>query len=287
MGPWLGLAILMAASSASPAPPAPSPPSPLRLEGLDRLYFVRVSAAERLTAPAGVSALLPPTIARSARLANPASPDDVSVRDVSLPVPGWPRPVVLRQVVLPGARIDELWLALYDGGRRSEVWHFQARPDLTDGKLLPNYRISDARPGDGGTLVLDLAGSMYRPQGGWWVHGRAVTLAVRGEALVVQHVRGAYGFIHDYDRGGDADPPALSVMAEREVEGRFERRELSPVSLAAIRACGGDVEDDQLEPGPTDLETVAACVTRDPRSKVTWRRLDEPSFAERGYKPPD
>jgi hypothetical protein len=257
MGPSLLLAILMAAPV-----PSPSPRPRLRLEGLDRLYFSRVSS-------------LPDTSAL----------DGVSVRDISLPVPGWPRPVVLHQVIVAGARIDELWLALHDGGQRGDVWHFQARPDLTDGKLLPNYSVVAARA-SGDTVVLDLAGSMYRPQGGWWVHGKAVTLAVRGEALVLQRVRGTYGFIHDYDRGGDADPPALSVMTEREVDGRFERRELSPVSVAAIRACGADVVDDQIESGSADLETVAACVTRDPRSKVTWRRLDEPSFAERGYQPP-
>ena len=263
----------------------PSPPSRLRLEGLDRLYFARVGGAERLTAPAEVSAFLPLAIARSARLPDPEKLDGVFVRDIPLPVPGWPRPALLRQVVLSGARIDEMWLALYDGGRRSDVWHFQARPDLTDGKLLPNYSVGGARAGDG-TVVLHLSGSMFRPQGGWWVHGKDVTLAVRGNALALQHVRGAYGFIHAYDRDGDPDAPALSVTFERQVEGRFERRDLSPVSVAAIKACGADVEDDHIEPGRDGLETVAECVTRDPKSTVTWRRLDEPSFAERGYKEP-
>jgi hypothetical protein len=276
------LALVFAAGS-------PSPPSRLRLEGLDRLYFARVGDAERLTAPAEVSAFLPRVIARSARLPDPEKFDGVFARDIPLPVPGWPRPAMLRQVVLSGARIDELWLALYDGGRRSDVWRFQARPDLTDGKLLPNYSVGGARAGAGGTVLLDLSGSMFRPQGGWWVHGKDVTLEVRGTVLALQHVRAAYGFIHAYDRDGDPDAPALSVTFEREVDGRFERRELSPVSVAAIKACGANVEADFIEAGTEDLETVAECVTRDPRSTVTWRRLDEPSFAERGYKapPPD
>ena len=139
MGPWLAMAILMAAPA-----PSPSPPSRLRLEGLDRLYFSRV-----------------------ARPPDTAALEGVSVRDIPLPVPGWPRSVVLRQVIAPGARIDELWLALHDGGQRSDVWHFRARPDLTDGKLLPNYSVAGARTREGGTIVLDLVGSMYRPQGGW------------------------------------------------------------------------------------------------------------------------
>jgi hypothetical protein len=183
-----------------------------------------------------VSVLLPLTIARSARLADPANSGRVSVVDIPLPVPRWPRPAVLRQVVLSGERIDELWLALYDGGRRGDVWRFQALPEITDGKLLPNYWVGGARAGDGDTVVLDVLGSMYRPQGGWWTNGKDVTLAVRGE---------------------DPDAPAFSVLVEREVEGRFERRDLYPVSVAAIKACGADVEEDHIAPGQDDLETVA------------------------------
>jgi hypothetical protein len=281
-----GLPLLLALAFAAAPSASPRPPALLRLEGLDRLYFTRVGSAERLTAPPEVSAFLPRAMAGSTPLPDPEKFEGVFARDIPLPVPGWPRPALLRQVVLSGARIDELWLALYDGGRRSDVWHFQARPDLTDGKLLPNYSVGGARAGDGGTVVLDLDGSMYRPQGGWWVHGKEVTLAVRGEVLALQHVRGTYGFIHDYDRGDDANPPAFAVMVERVVDGRFERRDLYPVTIAAIKACGAEVGDDSIDPGTEDLEAVAACVTRDPKSKVTWRRFDEPSFAERGYKAP-
>ena len=39
-----------------------------------------------------------------------------------------------------------------------------------------------------------------------------------------------------YDRGEDPDAPAFTVLIEREVEGRFERRDLYPVSVAAIKA---------------------------------------------------
>jgi len=282
-----GLSLLLALVLAPP-PASPSPPGRLRLEGLDRLYFARVGGAGRLPAAAEVSVFLPLDLARSAPLPDDQTFDGVSVNDIPLPLPGWPRPAVLRQVVLLDQRIHQLWIALYDGGRRRDVWRFEARPDLTDGKLLPNYRVRGARAGDGGTVVLDLSGSMFRPQGGWWANEKEVTLAVRGPALTVQHVRTAYGFIHDYDRDGN-EPPAFTVLVERRVEGRFERRDLYPVTLAAIKACGADVEEDAIAPGANDLETVAQCVTRDPRSKVTWRRLDEPSFAERGYKapPPD
>jgi len=111
--------------------------------------------------------------------------------------------------------------------------------------------------------------------------------------LTLEHVRTPYGFIHDYDLPPADDveeenekEPALSVMTERIVDGRFERRDLYPVTLAAIRACGADAESDGIRPGRQGLEAVAECVTRDPKSKVTSRRLDEPSFAERGNKAP-
>jgi hypothetical protein len=141
-----------------------------------------------------VWAFLPLAIASSARLPDPAKLEGTTVRDIPLPVPLWPRPVLLRQVVLSGARIDELWLALYDGGRRSDVWHFQALPALTDGKLLPNYQVGAARAGDGETLVLDLEGSMYRPRAAGGSTGRG-SLSPSAAMLVLQHVRSAYGFI--------------------------------------------------------------------------------------------
>ena len=171
---------------------------------------------------------------------------------------------MLRQVVVSGERIDELSLALYDGGRRSDVWRFQALPELTDGKLLPNYWVGGARAGDADTVVLDVFGSMYRPQGGWWTNGKDVTLALRGEALALQRVRSAYGFIHDYDRGEDPDAPAFTVLIEREVEGRFERRDLYPVSVAAIKAAAGRRgRPHRARPGgPGDRRGM-----RDPRSE--------------------
>jgi hypothetical protein len=64
-------------------------------------------------------------------------------------------------------------------------------------------------------------------------------------------VRSSYGFIHAYDRDGDPDAPALTVTFERQVEGRFERRELSPVSVAAIKACGADWKTTTSRPAGT------------------------------------
>ena len=258
----------------------------MRLRGLDRLYFTQVGSAERLTAPPSVGALLPRTLARSKALppsdkSDEADTVELAFTDFPLPLPSWPRSVLIRQVVdfsLP--RITELWLALYDGGRRSDVWHFQANPSLNGNKLLPNYWIEDTRAGPDGGVIVRLRGSMVRPQGAWWLTGKVVTLTAANGVLGFAHVRNAYGFNHAYDLGGET-PPALDVNTEREVGGRFERRDLDPVPADVMKACG-DPSDDS-EHTWEELEAIAECVTRAPGSKVSSRTPQQPSFAERGY----
>jgi hypothetical protein len=281
--PLLLAFVLVAAPAASPAPA-------LRLRGLDRLYFTEVGGTGELTAPAAVAGLLPRTLVRGRPAAR--SPDDsdesedqeLAVTDVALPLPSWPRRVALRQVVDSShPRISELWIALYDGGRRRDVWHFQALPSLTDGKLLPNYWIESARPGPGGAVIVRLRGVMFRPQGAWWATGKVLTLTLANGALTLGHVRNAFGFNRGYDLGDESAPPALGVNVEREVAGRFERRDLDPVPEDVMKACGA--APDGVGGAWDDLEKVAECITRDPGATVSSRSPQEPSFAERGYDP--
>jgi hypothetical protein len=280
--PCLLALVLVAAPVASP----PARTTPLRLMGLDRLYFTAVGGAETVDAPPPVMELLPRSLG-GPRVA--PSPDETGVfqaaaTDFRVPLPSWPRPVLLRQVVaFPEARINELWIALYDGGRRSDVWHFTALPSETDNKLLPNYWIEDVEAGPAGTLALRLHGRMARPQGAWWAAGRVVTLRAGDGALTVAHVRNAFGFIQGYDLGDDSRPPTLAASAEREVEGRFERRDLDPVPAEVLETCG---TPEGLE-GWDEMERLAKCLTRAPGAKTSTRSPQEPSFAERGGKPPE
>src|SRR5262245_19779119 len=127
----LAALVLVVPPAASPAPPAA-----MRLKGLDRLYFREVGRADALSAPPAVAALLPLTLDGSRRVppskepaADGSDEQRLGKEDFPLPLPSWPRQLVLRQVGdFTHPRISEIWLALYDGGQRSDVWHFQAMP---------------------------------------------------------------------------------------------------------------------------------------------------------------
>jgi hypothetical protein len=272
--------VLVAVPVASPSAAAPL----MQLQGLDRLYFTQVGGAEAVTAPAAVAALLPRTL-RAFRTTPPSREGDggeITVEDFPLPLPNRPRELTLRQVIDSShPRISELWLALYDEGRRSDVWHFQALPSLNEDKLLPNYRIESTRPGPDGGVILRLRGTMVRPQGAWWDTGKVVMLAAKDGALSFTHVRNAFGFRHEYDRG-DGSEPSTDVRTEREVGGRFEQHDLDPAPEDVMKACG--FLPDEGESGTwAEMETMAECITRAPGTTVSSRSPQEPSFPERGF----
>jgi len=283
MMPAVVALVLVAAPVTSPSPMAPL----TRLRGLDRLYFTHVGSAEALKAPRRVAALLPGVLAgaRPSPPSGEAAAEDITVRDFALPLPNGPRHVSLRQVVDSShPRISELWLALYDGDRRSDVWHFQAMPNLTDGKLLPNYWIESTRPGPRGSVIILLRGDMVRPQGAWWSTGNVVTLSAEEGALAFAHLRNAFGFRHEYDRGDDSEPPT-DVRTEREVGRRFEMHDLEPAPAGVMKACGLPFASEPVSGTWEELEKMAECITRAPGSTVSSRTPQEPSFPERGFRP--
>jgi hypothetical protein len=277
-------AALLAAQASVAVPTA-------RLDGLDRLYFERVEGPGRpLAVPQVVGSLLPESIepAGSARETADAQaqPADLDVRDFPLPLPRWPRELRLRQVIrweLP--RISDLWWALYDGGRRTDVWHFRADSTRAATKILSNYEIEDVSAAEGDSLVLRVRGTMFRPQGAWSMTGKALTFSARGETLQLARVRNAFGFFRGYDIGGT--PPSIDASTEREVGGRFEVRQYLAVPDRILSACGfrDPTTDEAVDASWADLEASALCVTKKPGARTSYRRLDEPSFVERGGGP--
>src|SRR5437762_14150122 len=120
----LGALVVASAVAASPSP-APAPPAPMRLRGLDRLYFTLVGGIDRLIAPPSVGTLLPPVLQATGGPPK-AEVEASAVTDCPLPLPAWPRHVLLPPAQHSRhARRSELWLALYDGGRRLDVRQFQ------------------------------------------------------------------------------------------------------------------------------------------------------------------
>jgi hypothetical protein len=243
-----------------------------RLTGLQRLYFEPV---DRGNIPPDVRALLPDVLTKAGHEAD----EDVAVRDLRLP--GAER-VVLRELFdQRHPRIAETWWAVYDGGRRGDVWRYSASSGLASGKALVNLRCEDVAAGDGGSVVIRLAGRMSRPQGAWSIAGKVLTLRPSPDGLAFAHLRNAYGFFHGYDNG--EAPPSVAVASERADGDGFEERRLDPAPEALLARCGFRGPDDEGDPLSWDaLDRAAACVAEAPGHTTARRKQDERSFSERG-----
>jgi hypothetical protein len=104
----------------------------------------------------------------------------VEVRDFRLPLHGVTGEVFLRQIVLSmeTMRISELWWALYDDDRRSDVWYFKADPVRNENKALSNYALESASRSADSSLELRVSGEMFRPQGAWWITGKVFSFCM-------------------------------------------------------------------------------------------------------------
>jgi hypothetical protein len=269
--------------------------SPLRLQGLERVYFQHVGGPENLSAmPPSVGALLPEVI-----LADNSEPkttakregDDenkVQVRDFRLPLQRSARRLFLRQIVVDPetSRITKLWWALYDDGRRSDVWYFSANPMENENKALSNYEIESASASGSDSLELRVRGIMFRPQGAFWITGKAFSFSSQGDMLELSRVRNVFGFFRDYDTGDT--PPSIEVATERETGGRFETRTYNSVPDGVLRHCQfRNPTDENWEFTWAQMESTALCVSREASVRTTYRGLDQPSFVERRGKPSD
>lgn len=249
--------------------------SAFRLTGLERLYFdARATPGRSVEAPPEIAAMLPDVLTKAAHEAD----EDVAVRDLPLAAGG--RTLVLRELLdARHPRVVETWWAVYERGRRGDVWRFAPASGLADGKALVNLRVEDVTAGADGRVVVRLAGRVARPQGAWSIVGKVLTLAPSPGGLAVAHLRNAFGFFRSYDDGGA--PPSLAVASEREDTDGFEERRLDPAPEAVLTRCGYAEEADGALSWDA-LDRVAACVADAPGHATARRKLDTPSFVERG-----
>lgn len=269
--------------------------SPLRLQGLDRVYFQHVGGPEdRSAVPPSVGALLPEVIlAANSEPKTTAKQEgddenEVQVRDFRLPLQRSPRRLFLRQILVDRetSRVTELWWALYDEGRRSDVWYFSANRIENENKALSNYEIESASASGSDSLELRVRGMMFRPQGAFWITGKAFSFSSKGDMLALSRVRNVFGFFRDYDTGDR--PPSVDVVTERETGGRFETRSYNSVPDGILRHCQfRNPTEENWEFTWAQMESTALCVSQDARVRTSYRGLDEPSFVERGGKPRD
>ncbi len=254
-----------------------------RLDGLDRLYFQHVGKpGEALDAPPAVASLLPKLLRESDFSRKPISIEGFNVRDFRLPSELWGRKLWLRQIIdLGHPRITELWWALYDHERRSDVWYFSPLTQTKD-KILSNYEIKDVSTAGKDSVVLRIQGSMFRPGGAWWEVGKVLTFSASEDGLTFSRVRNAFGFFHGYDPGNE-----YTVSTEQESRGRFEERTFISKQENTLRRCGSPdpLVDGEPKLSWRELERVALCITRRPSAKRSSRAFKEPSFVERGGPP--
>lgn len=259
----------------------------VRLEGLERLYFNRIAGpGQPLPKSLTVALLLPETLPRPGFALKPpdemGASENLRVHDFELPSRSSKHRLWIREIEDHGGRIADLWWALYDGGRRSDVWGFDARSNRAGNKVLSNYTMDGFSMPAKDVVIFRVQGEMFRPQGAWWVVGKEWTFVVGDSALTFDHVLSTFGFSQGYDTGETEG--SLSVSTERKTEGRFETRTLDPVSMKTKKACGfrDPLGNDDWEFSWSRLTKVAQCITSRPDAEIALRKLDEPSFIERG-----
>ena len=274
-----------------------SPDASPRLLGLDRLYFEHLTGrGDPLVASRDVAEALPeqiqPVIPNNKK-APEADEDETlntEIRDFPLPLQHEMRNLSLRQViqVRETSRITDLWWALYDNGRRTDVWYF--RTDRTETKMLYNYEIDGASLLPDGDLELRVLGTMFRPQGAFWIAMKILNFQIRRDTLDLFWVQTEFFVARDYDLGGA--PPTIGVLTEREVDGRFEIRTKDNVSEKIFKDCGlpGQLPDSMFDAsGKIKRQAVAnaaTCVTQKRPFLLSYRGRNDPSFVERGGKVP-
>jgi hypothetical protein len=264
----------------------------MRFEGLERLYFDRIAeAGGALPSSLNVAVLLPETLERPGFASKPPacedSSDELTVYDFELTSRSSNRRLWVREIVdRSHPRISRLWWALYDGGRRSDVWSFEAFPDRTDNKVLSNYRLDNVSMPTKDTAIFRVRGEMFRPGGAWWIVGKEWIFAVSDSAITLTRVRNVFGLFRAYDlSGGEIGeaPPSLSVSTEQEISGRYEIRAVDAVPASTLNACQfqDPLFDDNWEFSWSSLLKIAQCITGKSDAKVSFRALNAASFIER------
>jgi hypothetical protein len=254
------------------------------LRGLDRLYFDQVE-----TVPSRLFRFLPEVrrtnISRlKAEVMEGELETYIEVHDFHVPLRGIPKKLSLRQIVAnpETSRTTDVWGALYDEGKRTDVWRFRADPTRAENKALSNYEVEAVLASGGDVVELQIRGTMFRPQGAWWITGKIFSFSLQDNSLVLFRVRNAFGFFRNYDLGDSAPP--IDVSIEHEAGGRFEILCCDSVPDEMLRQCGfrDPLLDDDWLLSWRRMERTALCVTRKAKTRASSRDFEAPSFIERG-----
>jgi len=269
----------------------PLPDSSIRLEGLDRLYFDAVDPLELVTNVVRTSGGSLQTIAEGlADLKNFPVHDSVRfdsiqtdytfegnftwyTRDLKFPfvVPGHRLWLRERRLSPYDSKEYPTWWALYDNGRRTGFWVVAG--GIEDHRVLTNYFMDSIVRGKDGRIFLRVHGEMYRSS----LHcekGVELAFSLAGHSLRLGTVRTAFNFLDD------------EIRVETCTAELCTRRDMGNASRTRLNACNFKYPFSEEWHFDWDkLTKVATCVTRSPKATVTTRKVTEPSFIERGWKP--
>jgi hypothetical protein len=262
---------------------------PARIIGLDRIYFQRVISFEqtiRRTHYRVDSIYLPQLIDTSTLFLKPhletKDYEGIQVQDFVVPGTKGGRQLILRQVAtITEFRINPIWLALYDGTQRCDLWYFEAYGDSTDGKLLSNYQVVDVKSVGAGLVAIYLFGHMYRAGGAWWVEGKLAHFNLTENGLSYSYLENRFGFYQSYWREGEDQP--LRVCTE-DIEGdTLVKHDCESATSTLLESCGF-VDPQSDEVGPmiwSEWEKVAYCIVSQSNTTLKRRSFTELSDCER------
>ncbi|MCB9497082.1 MAG: hypothetical protein H6686_09390 [Fibrobacteria bacterium] len=266
-------------------PPEGVGDSGLRLEGLERVLFRHVTARELAAGREGTvefTALqyLPRTFDSATKVKRPWfagehwEPDDFNSKDFRFPplVPG--HDLVLRQVTYRTftSKSATTWWALYDNGRRSDIWTYDGGFDF--GRIMPNYSLRAVVAGKNGGILLRVEGGVYR-NGYSSFKGIELGFEANSTRLALKSVRSAFTYL---DR--------TAVVRTEHFQGdEVVEREAKDPSTHHLRTCRFvDPElDDEWEWNWERLVKEAECITRGRHGVETRRKTSTPSYIEAGW----
>ena len=304
MLPRLLICAALASTPAAPAAVLAQPAEPLRLTGLERLHFEPFDPEQiqgRCARELGLEL--------AAELGSGPAPEHGAHRDPA-PIDEFPCElgVSRHRLSLGGAVADsdamlvevvdwtnlrskDTHWCLYANGRRTSCWRYNPHSESTRGKALANLTVHGVRAE--GVVVLELLGSMARPQGAFWEYRTDLFLKLEGTALRPDYLVRRYlvGRPHERVVGDEDDweivsPPPYAATETLEsragVVVAVERR-VDEVSDADLERCGRP--DGEFLLATDEMERLARCLVKSRDALVRERRLDEPTFIERDWMP--
>jgi len=247
----------------------------LRVEGLERIYFVRHSATDMIANNEHLTLRRMPVLLKdSAPTPKPALEEldepTVGVVDHRLPAPINGHQIIIREVTYQSFTMKAFptWWAVYLDGHRTGIWLYNG----FQGKVLTNYQLLDASVNADQAIELRLRGEMFR-NGYWAVKGVTLYLHFTDSTLKLHTVVNSFSMLSDKEfrtesLHGDTITEFRSALPPRSVLTRCHYT--SPVS------------DENWVYSWSKLQSTCYCINSHAPKTSSKRAISTSSFIEVG-----